>query len=231
MLQKLLYALKVVRQRGIGFFYTYFMESVWFDWKNGTSTSSRVPKDQQAIVSTDTELSEGLLYVASFTSVTQKTVAIARDLLGPARFGESQFLDMGCGKGKALLVFAQTYGGQTSHVPVGIEYDPGLADMARANAKKCGLGSDKMSVVADSATNVRGYITSPTPILYLYNSFQGETLRTVLSELSTLPHVLIYVDPAERHILADYGYTIVAENTGKYNADTWLVARSGLEPA
>ena len=58
----------------------------------------------------------------------------------------------------------------------------------------------------------------------MYNSFQGKTLRGVLNSMQAYPHILIYVDPAERHILTEYDYDILEEYIGHYNADTWLIA-------
>lgn len=231
MLKKLFYALQVVRKRGLGFFYTYFVESVWFDLRHGTKTSARVPKDEQQIASTDTEQDNGLLYVASFTSVTRNTATLARDILGPERFADAQFFDLGCGKGKAMLVYTMQFGASQNHVPVGIEYDPSLAELARANVKKCGLSADRITIVADSAVNLRNYATAPTLVIYLYNSFQGDTLIAVLDALSQVPHVLIYIDPAERFRLDHYGYQIHHDHKGSYNADTWLIASANLTPA
>jgi SAM-dependent methyltransferase len=217
-----------LRQRGLIFFWIYFRESVLFDLKNGTQTSSRVPKNEQQISSGAVEQDDGLLYVASFTSVTRDTVRIARDQLGADRFRKAQFFDLGCGKGKALFVYAQAYKGEHTHPAIGIEYDAGLADLANANLTKTGLG-DAIQIVADSATNLKSYLTSGCAIIYLYNSFQGETLRTVLAVLQSIPHVLIYVDPAEKDVLDQFGYQIKKSRKGRYNADTWLVATYGLD--
>lgn len=227
-MRKLIYAFKMLRERGVGFFWTYFLESVWFDLRHGTRTFVRVPKDEQKIDGSDTEAHEGLLYVASFTSVTRKTVAHALDILGPDRFAQSQFFDLGCGKGKALLVFAKLFGARQTQRAVGIEYDPDLAVLATRNIAKCSFAKDRVEVFADSALNVGDYIKADTLIVYLYNSFQGETLKSVLGVLRETPHVLIYVDPAERHILPQYDYYIHHENKGDYNADTWVVASSGI---
>ena len=229
MIQNLRHALQVVRQRGLRFFWIYFRESVLFDLRRGTSTYARVTKDRQSIDGSPEEQDDGLLYVASFSSVTHQTVERARTILGPDRSARAQFLDLGCGKGKALLVYAERFGAGAPHPAVGIEYDADLAALAQANAAKCGFDQDRIKIVAASATQVREHIRSDTAIIYLYNSFQGETLRQVLEALRGIAHVLIYVDPAERDMLAEHGYTIHAENTGRYNADTWLVAASGLE--
>jgi len=227
-MRKMIYAFKMLRERGLGFFWTYFVESIWFDLRHGTHTFARVPKDEQAITASDTEADEGLLYVASFTSVTHKTVELARDILGPARFAQAQFFDLGCGKGKALLVFAKLYGAEPAQKAVGIEYDPDLTKLALRNIEKCDFAKGRVDVVTDSAVNLRDYMCAETLIIYIYNSFQGETLRSVLDVLRDIPHVLIYVDPAEREILSQYDYRIHHEAKGRYNADTWLVASSGL---
>lgn len=228
MFAKLGYVVKVLRQRGVGFFWTYFVESVWFDLRHGTRTFARVTKDEQHIDSGAQEADNGLLYVASFTSVTRKSVEIARGILGDARFAKAQFFDLGCGKGKALAVYALEFGTQQPYPAIGIEYDPDLADLARANMVKCGLGDTQVRVVTDSATQLKTYAQSDTLVIYLYNSFQGKTLHAVLAELRGVPHVLIYVDPAAREVLPEYGYRIDHEVHGRYNADTWLVASVGL---
>jgi SAM-dependent methyltransferase len=228
MIKKVLYVAKVVSQRGVGFLFRYFFESILFDIKHGTQTSSRVTKDEQTILSTDTDKENGLLYVASFTSVTRDTVSLAKRILGDDRFRKSQFVDLGCGKGKALLVHAVYFGKDQDKPALGIEYDPDLVVIAKDNVKKIGLQEDRVKVVADSAVNLKQYVSSKDLVVYLYNSFQGETLKNVLEELSTVPHVLIYVDPVERFFLDEYGYSVLHVHSGKYHADTWLVASANL---
>lgn len=226
MVAKLFYALSILRRRGLSFFFIYFRESVWFDLRHRTRTSARVPKQDQDLVEAGTDAADGLLYVASFTTVTRQSVALAEQILGSARFRQAQFLDLGCGKGKALLVYALNYARMVQHPPVGIEYDSDLADLAKANVRACGFQPNEVQVAADSATNIREYTAGDLSIIYLYNSFQGETLSHVLNALRDHPHLLIYVDPAEAQRLAHFGYEILERRKGRYNADTWLVARS-----
>lgn len=226
MLRRLVEVASIIRQRGVRFLWDYFRESIWFDLCHGTSTFARVPKTEQVIDSSKDEEENGLLYVASFTSVTFNTVKHAETALGPDRASAAQFVDLGCGKGKALLVYAKYFGAAGRPPALGIEYDPVLANLARENVTKVPFAQDKVQVITDSATNLRQHIETDVAIIYLYNSFQGETLDGTLDSLKGLPHVLIYVDPAERWKLPEQGYTIVAENKGRYNADTWLVATS-----
>ena len=228
MIKRIFYALKVVSQRGMAFLFRYFYESYLFDIKHGTKTSARVAKEDQSISSTAVEEENGLLYVASFTSVTRKTVSLAKEILGDIRFNKAQFLDLGCGKGKALLVHALHHGKDQDEPALGIEYDSDLAIIARDNVDKCDIEDGRVRVVADSAVNLKEHISTKELIVYLYNSFQGETLKSVLHELSSIPHILIYVDPAERIQLENYSYSIIHDHVGKYHADTWLVASSNL---
>ena len=221
---KLLYAIEVLRKRGLIFFWIYFRESVWFDLRYGTATSSRVPKEQQTIDSDAGEQENGLLYVASFSSVTRDTLQVAQDHLGAEAFAESQFFDLGCGKGKALFVYALQNRGRARYPAIGIEYDAALVETGQQNLQKLGLGAGEARIVHDSATRLDAYLEAERAVIYIYNSFQGETLKAVLTLLARIPHVLIYVDPAERDRLADFGYQILAERKGRYNADTWLVA-------
>lgn len=231
-MKKLQYLIKILHERGLVFLWIYFREAIWFDLRNSVSTFARVSKEDQAIDGSSADAQDGLLYVASFSSVICCTVEIAARILGPALFAETQFVDLGSGKGKALLVFAKFFGGRVHAPALGIEYDPVLAELADRNIARCAFARGRVQVHADTAQNALAYVTSPCPVIYLYNSFQGDTLRSVLGVLSSIEHVLIYVDPVEREMLHDFSYTVLAENTGRYNADTWLVARSlNLEAA
>lgn len=226
MFKSLIHTAQTVRKRGLRFLWDYFRESIWFDLRHGTSTFARVPKADQTIDGSKDEEDNGLLYVASFTSVTKITVKTARETLGPDRAECAQFIDLGCGKGKALLVYAQAFAKNSAVKAIGIEYDPVLADLARENVAKLAFAKDRVEIITDSAINLGTYLSAGVAIVYLYNSFQGETLDGTLDALKALPHVLIYVDPAERQKLSIRGYHTVAENAGRYNADTWLVATS-----
>jgi SAM-dependent methyltransferase len=217
--------LQVLRERGLRFFWDYFRESIWFDIRHRTSTSIRVIKNQQSIDSNAIERENGILYVASFTSVTKKTLQIVKEMLGEKRMRAAQFFDLGCGKGKALIVYARNFN-KNDHALVGIEYDPYLAEQARRNVRKVSFSRGRVQIFTDSATKLRKYLTSNIAVIYLYNPFVGQTFISTLSVLKDIPHFLIYVDPVERERLADFGYVLVAEHIGRYNADTWLVARS-----
>jgi len=214
--------LAAVMRRGPRFLIQYVRDSLAFDLFHGTNTHLRVPKSDHADI--DAEKKDGVLYVASFTSVVRKTLLEAERILGKEEFGNAQFIDLGCGKGKALLVYAVDHAGVTRHPAIGIEYDPGLCEVARTNVAKITSGASSPAIHCDSAVNVEKYLTGDRLIVYMYNPFGGQTLRAVLSALGRHPHILIYVDPVERGLLPDLGYNICAANEGRLHADTWIVA-------
>ncbi len=216
------YVVRALLQRGPGFIFLYAKESLAFDLAHGTNTHLRVPKQDRSDASK--EYRDGVLYVASLTSVVRQTLALTEKILGRARFRQAQFFDLGCGKGKALLVYAMQYGYVAEQGAVGIEYDPSLSDTARKNIDIFKPARNKVSVVCGSALEVERHIRADTLIVYLYNPFQGDTLKGVLTRLSRYPHVLIYVDPAEQGTLAEFGYNIERFQQGKHHANTWLVA-------
>lgn len=218
----------IFRKRGFRFFWDYFKESIWFDLRFGTSTFLRVPKIKQKIKIEDNRNDDGLLYVASFTSVIFKTLFKAEDIMGYERFRQAQFIDLGCGKGKTLIIYKKYLKDLNTYPPIGLEYDKELVNLSLKNLAKLSFTQKDIRVYYENALNSRKYIKSKESIIYLYNSFQGKTFDDTLDSLKDLPHVLIYIDPVERSKLAARGYEIVAENDGRYNANTWVVATLSL---
>jgi hypothetical protein len=220
------YVLSAALKRGPRFLWTYFVDAMLFDLTQGTNTHLRQPKNPgEPVDASDDEYSDGLLYVASLTSTVRKSLQFVESLLGSA-FVRYQFVDLGSGKGKTLLVYCKDHSRRGVPQAVGIEYSEPLCAIARRNLEKMRLGPETAKIVCDSAVNVLDHCRPEAGlIVYLYNSFQGKTLRQVLHKIETTPHVLVYVDPAERKLLEELGYETLKFNQGKYNATTWLVAR------
>lgn len=209
-------AIKISR-RGPRFAAAYFKEIVLFDLLNRTDTRGRKTNNNMS--------DENIYYVASFTSVAAETIDHARQALG-GKFAHWQFVDIGSGKGKVVLVYAQRYGTEARHPPIGIEYDAKLAAIANANIAKLGFDRVGAKVQVDDARNIRAHVDTEGLVLFLYNPFFGSLFHEFISELASIPHMLIYVDPVEREYLLANGYTIMAEHKGRYNADTWVIAAS-----
>jgi SAM-dependent methyltransferase len=122
-------------------------------------------------------------------------------------FSRFIFIDLGCGKGRALLL-AEEYAFQEI---VGVEFSKDLAKTAAANAAR--VGSRRISIVN---ADVRQFRFPPGPLfIFLYNPFGAEILRTVMSRLRERQATLdiAYVNPLhEGEIAADPRMRIVARD-------------------
>lgn len=212
---KLAEIIRKVAQRGPRFVGTYLKDVLAFDLVHSTDTRGRKTGNSAS--------AENIYYVPSFTSVIEATLDTLRNTLGEA-FHDCQFVDIGSGKGKAVLVYAMRYGAEARHAPVGIEYDPALCAIANANIAKLGFARLGAAVRADDARNIRAHIAGERLILFLYNPFFGSLFHEFVAQLEGVPHAMIYVDPVEKAHLLARGYRIEAQRSGRYNADTWIVA-------
>jgi len=107
----------------------------------------------------------------------------------PEELAAFTFVDIGCGKGRALLL-AEEY---PFRKIIGVEFSRKLAKIAAANAAK--IGSQRISVVH---TDAREFHFPPEPlVVFLYNPFSGEILRSIMKRLGSHPSSLyiLYVNP------------------------------------
>jgi SAM-dependent methyltransferase len=112
----------------------------------------------------------------------------------PVQYEDFTFIDIGCGKGRALLVASQF---PFRHLR-GVEIAGELCDIARANIATRPDWAARISIVHQDATDV---VYPDGPILiYLYNPFLAPVLRRVLKNLerqlrrSPRPTYLLYAD-------------------------------------
>jgi len=209
----------VLRQRGARFIVDLLVDVVWFDVRHGTDTFRHKPASAGGGPPAD-----GVHYVASFTSVVQRVLDGAERVLGE-RFAAAQFVDLGCGKAKALLVYELRRRSVAHRPAVGVEYDADLVATAVRNLGRIRPAGAGATVVRDDAANFRRHVSGAPLIVYLYNPFGLASLRRVLDELASIDHVLLYVDPVHREELLRRGYAVVEEHAGRYHADSWIVAR------
>ncbi len=209
----------VLRERGLRFIVDYFVEVVWFDVRHGTDTFRHKPGTAGGGPPAD-----GVHYVASFTSVVNRVLDVAERVLGE-RFASAQFVDLGCGKAKALLVYELRRRSQSHPPALGVEFDADLVAVALRNLERIRPAGAGATIVCDDAARLGSHLSGAPLIVYLYNPFGRATLHRVLDELARVEHVVLYVDPTHRSELLDRGYAVVEEHVGRYRADTWVVAR------
>ena len=153
-----------------------------FDRQHGTDTTRIVQTKDR---------SGRMVHWYETTSAT--AIAAAIDAIG-IDASTATFIDLGCGKGKPLLIAAE----KPFRRVIGVDVDPSCLAIAKRNLEICGL-SARVELVAADATQ---FELPPGPLLiYLYNPFPGHVLRIVLQRLATRlattsdPIALIYMHP------------------------------------
>ena len=101
-----------------------------------------------------------------------------------------RFLDIGCGKGGAMVIANQFNVGAVD----GLEISPNLCDIACRNLDLLGLPG---RIINQSASEFDGY--GNYDILYMYDPFRGELFGKVMSRIEGCigdkPVILIYANP------------------------------------
>ncbi|HSU18473.1 MAG TPA: class I SAM-dependent methyltransferase [Acidobacteriaceae bacterium] len=118
-----------------------------------------------------------------------------RAQLGSRRVEEYSFVDLGCGKGRALLMASQW----PFREVLGVELNPGLARVAESNGRvwaAAGLERCPVRVICADATEVD--LPEGPLLVFLYNAFSEPLMKLLAARLreraarSTAPLELIY---------------------------------------
>jgi SAM-dependent methyltransferase len=141
-----------------------------FDQQYGTETAKKVFPQSLP----DTSLSS--LYLSAYLAVAASAVNGA---LTDLRIEKEKFtfLDLGCGKGRALLVAARF----PFRGILGVELAPGLCEVARANIAKKSEWASRITVINEDAAKVT-YPETPL-VVFLFSPFFAPVLRRVLANL------------------------------------------------
>jgi hypothetical protein len=147
-----------------------------FDRVHGTETSGFVSERElprSSVASTD-ERYWGSAYWGSQPSFVRTALAA---LPAPQSF---TFIDLGCGKGRALIVASEL---DFQHI-IGVELSPGLAEIGRKNARIIETkfpARTRISVQEGDASAFQ--FPSGNIVVYIYNPFGREVLTKVIAAL------------------------------------------------
>ena len=218
--------LRAVRKRGLWHTANYFFNAHLFDLRHGTDTN--VWLWRQHFTPPPPNIDHGVCYMASWTSEIRRSFRfLAANLEG---FSSFAFVDVGCGKGKAVLVWQRQLDaiGSTQAVH-GIDHYSPLIDVARRNHSKV-FGRPGDFACADAAAFDFG-VFGPRLILYLYNPFDEEILGNVLRRVSGKDVCIVYTNPVHADAVAQFGYAPVYEHRGWFPiTHTKIFASEGAMP-
>jgi hypothetical protein len=201
--------------RGWGYPVRYFFQSHLFDILRGTNTHFWTPPQDYRRVGPAN--ADAVHYVACPTRSIVKALEAIEGHAGE-RFREFRFIDLGCGKGKTLLVYAERTRSMPVKTALGVEIVSTLSSIAQRNAKLVGL-EEKIEVVAADAATWKELCPDTSVILFLYNPFGRATLAQVLRHTSGMECYVAYIDPEHASLLEEGGWNRIFRETGKYLND------------
>jgi len=145
-----------------------------FDRRFGVSTSGRIPLSALNIDSENK--AAGTRYEPTAPSVFSEMMAP----LSQQMISRATFIDIGCGKGRVLLMAAQ-YGFPRIK---GIEFAADLCIAARGNAeqyRRCSKNSARISIEQGDASTYD--IPNEPCVLFLYNPFNESVMRSFVANV------------------------------------------------
>ncbi len=192
-----------------------------FDLQYGVDTSGLLYADELASGHAHDKFSEG--YYATAPSLFYGAMSRWNRLLAGRTVEEYAFFDLGCGKGRVLML-ASKYGFRSI---AGVELSPKLARAARANLAKwlrqpwaCG----NVSVAEGDALALQ---LPPGPVvLYMFNSFDAKIVTALVDRLveqsrsRSAPIDLLYVHPEhDRLVRQRDGTALLADEEIPFTAE------------
>ena len=171
-----------------------------FDSQFGVDTTGIIPMWRMQIDS------ENAKFGVQYQPTSQDELRAAVAFLGAdtARF---HFVDLGCGKGRALLIAAQAGFSRVT----GVEFAPELARIARSNLAKMAI---RNATVIDGDAAQFSFPDGPL-VVYAFNPFGPQVMAQVIENLRRHADgdlYLIYSEPKHAHLMDASGFL---ESLGK----------------
>jgi len=217
--------IRMGKARGLRLPIQYFFQNHLFDIIRGTDTHFRLDKDDYEEHPEDFET--GVLYMSSVTKEVKNALKFVKKESKDSFF-DYQFFDLGCGKGKTILIYSESYGRKAMHKTVGIDYYKPLTIIAQKNLELT-RNTEYALAVHDDARNFAKYCTSSRLIIYLYNPFGANIVRDILESSQKQDVYLIYTDPEFQDLVIEKDFKLIFSKKGNYpNRTTSIFFRRGL---
>jgi len=173
----------------------------WFDWRYGVETRKIIPRSKMRF---GADLKHELF--VHYQGASPTFLERALHSLSPEA-KEGSFLDIGCGKGRALIVAAE------AGFPdiIGVEISEPLCVLARKNLEayqKKFSKSLSFKIHTQDATSYQ--IPKRVSCILMFNPFVGEAFSKVLDEITRAPQKIcvIYINAVEKEQVMRSGLKI-----------------------
>ena len=213
------------KARGLRLPIQYFFQNHLFDIIRGTNTHFRLDKNDYQEHPENFEM--GVLYMSSVTKEVKNALKFVKNE-AKEHFYDFQSFDLGCGKGKTILIYSELYGKSAAHKAIGIDYYKPLILIANNNLELTKKTAYAMTY-NDDARNFSKYCTSKRIILYLYNPFGENILKDILETSLEKDVFLIYTDPEFSNLVIKNGFNQILSKKGHYpNRTTSIFYRKSM---
>jgi hypothetical protein len=186
-----------------------------FDVAHGTDTGGLIPGSDLASGHASDRFIAG--YAAVPPSRFQNTLARWQASNPPHAVAEYTFVDLGCGKGRALLLASRSGFREV----VGVELNPTLAEIARANAEHWATaGKAGCSIRVEQGDAVEFAWPARPCVVFLYNPFSATLMARVVDRMAAAFHQrprdleVLYCKPEQAAAFASSFEMIWCETTG-----------------
>jgi precorrin-6B methylase 2 len=156
-------------------------------------------------------VSDGMLYEAT-------PYLLLLEIMRQLKLGDDDvFVDLGCGKGRALSMAAQF----EARLVVGLEQNADFLDVARQNISRLGSGCQRVQLLRGLAQE---FDFDGTTVVFMFNPFGAKTLQEVVNclqeSLERKPRRLriVYANPVHEDVLLATSWL---ENTSTWPASAY----------
>jgi SAM-dependent methyltransferase len=209
----------VARRRGLRFIYLNLTQRVLFDLRHGTDTTKPLAKTHYE--SQPTGFDGGNEYSGAFTSEIIWAFRQLHRRLG-SQFKDYFFADVGCGKGKVLIVWnKQLQATETVQRTLGIEYYKPLIEVAVSNHVK--VHGIKPEVHHADAGEFNYAAIGRRGIFFLYNPFDAQIMAAFTAAVRDVDAYVIYNNPQHAAVLLQAGFTELMRKVGPHLNENSIV--------
>lgn len=206
-----------------------------FDRRYGVATAGNVATTAAGITDA-AALADAIRYVPISEQVMRHVLAGVARVADPAALS---FVDLGCGKGRALVMASQHPFRQI----LGVELSPHHAELAERNVRsylarrrRGNVRCDRITVACGNALHCE--LPAGDLLVFMYRPFKGQVFQGVIDRLHRLREhtgcrvLIAYVCPVERAMLERHpGFTLVQDVRVIVDEHRWSLWDARCAPA